>query len=63
MIAPCRDCPERGCGAKHDTCEAYQEYVKQREIMREAHRKEVDATKNHYDRIRRMIRSKEGKRI
>lgn len=21
--APCKDCPEKGCGAKHTTCEAY----------------------------------------
>ena len=21
--APCKDCPEKGCGAKHATCEAY----------------------------------------
>lgn len=21
--APCGDCPEKGCGAKHTTCEAY----------------------------------------
>ena len=21
--APCKSCPEKGCGAKHTTCEAY----------------------------------------
>lgn len=21
--APCKDCPEKGCGPKHATCEAY----------------------------------------
>ena len=26
--APCGDCPEKGCGAKHTTCEAYIEYRK-----------------------------------
>ena len=25
--APCRDCPEKGCGKKHDTCEAYQKWA------------------------------------
>ena len=28
--APCKDCPERGCGTKHDTCEAYQEWLAER---------------------------------
>ena len=23
---PCKDCPERGCGKKHDTCKSYQEW-------------------------------------
>jgi hypothetical protein len=23
---PCRDCPEKGCGEKHDTCKSYQEW-------------------------------------
>lgn len=26
--APCKDCPEKGCGAKHATCEAYIAYRK-----------------------------------
>ena len=26
--APCGSCPEKGCGAKHATCEAYIEYRK-----------------------------------
>lgn len=26
--APCGDCPEKGCVAKHTTCEAYIEYRK-----------------------------------
>ena len=26
--APCGSCPEKGCGAKHTTCEAYIEYRK-----------------------------------
>ena len=23
MICPCKDCKDRGCGAKHETCEQY----------------------------------------
>ena len=26
--APCKDCPEKGCGPKHATCEAYIAYRK-----------------------------------
>ena len=26
--APCKDCPEKGCGPKHATCEAYTAYRK-----------------------------------
>lgn len=29
--APCKDCPERGCGKKHDTCEAFLEWKADRE--------------------------------
>lgn len=23
---PCKDCPSKGCGPKHDTCKNYQEW-------------------------------------
>jgi len=23
LKCPCKECPEKGCGAKHNTCEAY----------------------------------------
>lgn len=23
---PCKDCPSKGCGPKHDTCKSYQEW-------------------------------------
>lgn len=28
MAAPCRYCEKKGCGAYHDVCPAYQEYIK-----------------------------------
>ena len=40
MIAPCKDCPNKGCGAYHAQCEKYLEYVKFREYARENERKE-----------------------
>lgn len=30
MIAPCRDCPRRGCGAYHEECPEYQRFRKER---------------------------------
>ena len=29
--APCKTCPMRGCGSKHDTCRLYQAYRRGRE--------------------------------
>ena len=28
LRAPCIDCPEKGCGSKHDTCAKYQDFKK-----------------------------------
>lgn len=34
LRAPCVDCPDKGCGPKHDTCEKYLEFKrKQKEIQ------------------------------
>lgn len=62
MTAPCKDCPERGCGAKHDTCETYQAFIAHCEHVRQERKKDIEARNNHYDRIRRMVRQREGKR-
>ena len=35
-MAPCKTCPERGCGAKHDTCEKYAEWLAQNEARKKA---------------------------
>ena len=40
MVAPCKDCPKKGCGAYHGQCEKYLEYVKFREMVRERKRQE-----------------------
>jgi len=31
MDAPCKDCPDVGCGAYHDICEKFQAYKKLKE--------------------------------
>lgn len=28
-ICPCRTCPEKGCGDKHETCEPYKEWAEE----------------------------------
>lgn len=30
-IAPCKDCPRKGCGAYHDECPDYQAFRKERD--------------------------------
>ena len=32
-IAPCKDCPKKGCGPYHDECPEYQEFKKERQIL------------------------------
>lgn len=61
MTAPCGDCPERGCGAKHDTCVKYQAFVEQCKRERERRKEECEVVNNHYDRIRRMIKRRNGR--
>lgn len=46
MNCPCKNCPERGCGEKHDTCEPF--------IRWTAWRAEVNKTR-HEDTINREL--------
>ena len=34
--SPCKDCPYRGCGARHDTCEPFLEWQKLNDQRRQA---------------------------
>lgn len=38
--APCRDCPERGCGKKHDSCKAFLEWKADREQEKQRQREQ-----------------------
>lgn len=31
MICPCKDCPDRGCGERHDSCEPFRIWKKERD--------------------------------
>ena len=56
---PCRDCTEKGCGEKHDTCLKYQQWRKDREtILQAAHeeRKTRNAIVESVLRIKRKAK-------
>ena len=55
-IAPCKDCPDVGCGSYHDICPKYQEFKKQKRIEYEQ-RKVRSERKNDLDSVlKRRIR-------
>lgn len=35
MICPCKDCSNKGCGSYHDKCQAYQDFVAERDKISE----------------------------
>ena len=52
MTMPCKDCPDKGCGSKHDTCEPYQAWC--RENRKTLERRSVIAEQNGFFMARRM---------
>lgn len=61
MIAPCRDCPEKGCGAKHDTCEAFREYREKKDAMAANRVKERLITDTIIEGIERVHKTRKPK--
>lgn len=43
--APCKKCENRGCGLHHDECEKYSEYRKEREMVYENRKRELEKKK------------------
>lgn len=35
IVAPCKDCPQKGCGAYHDQCEKFKAYKADRKAFYE----------------------------
>lgn len=35
IICPCKSCPNIGCGTHHDECQAYQDFVAERDKISE----------------------------
>ena len=53
--APCKDCPEKGCGAKHATCEAYIAY---RKTADEYNKSKVERIERGMETIGRSARAR-----
>lgn len=43
--APCKDCKNCGCGSHHDECKKYLAYRKEREMVYENRKKELEKKK------------------
>ena len=52
MTIPCKDCPDKGCGSRHDTCESYQAWRRENDKVKA--RRAADAEKNNFFMERRM---------
>ena len=52
--SPCCKCPEKGCGAKHDTCGPYQEWNEKHQLELKAQRAESEANTFKVERIKRF---------
>ena len=46
MRCPCVDCPDKGCGEKHDTCEGYQAWKAEHNAATQWARDQVPAMSN-----------------
>ena len=54
--APCGSCPEKGCGAKHATCEAYIAY---RKAADEYNKSKVERIERGMETIARSARARQ----
>lgn len=64
--APCRDCPEKGCGAKHATCEAYIAFRKAADAYNKSKSEHIERgteTSGKSARMRRYDRAKREGRV
>lgn len=64
--APCGDCPEKGCGPKHATCEAYIAYRKAADEYNKSkvdHAEQRHITSGMKSKMRRYDRAKREGRL
>lgn len=59
--SPCKDCPEKGCGPKHDTCQLYQQWKKENPPEKTSY---VNPTIGHSRRMhnKTLYQTRQGKR-
>jgi len=44
MVCPCKACARKGCGNAHDTCTAYQDWVRERALANARRGADADVT-------------------
>lgn len=55
VYCPCGDCPEKGCGIKHSTCEKYLDF---KERMKEYNKAKRQGVVNHSDDMKALYGQK-----
>lgn len=60
--APCKDCPEKGCGAKHATCEAYIAFRKAADEYNKSKVERIERGMETSDKKSKMRRYERAKR-
>lgn len=48
MLPPCKGCKNKGCGAHHDECLAYQDYLKKLEAAKKTRKEVLDDGRGIY---------------
>ena len=48
LVSPCKECNNKGCGAFHDKCEPYQEFVAERKRLQEIKRNSKRTRRDEY---------------
>lgn len=60
--SPCAKCPEKGCGSRHDTCEIYQEWNKERKEALKIRQREMESVSFQIYRIEQFKNEKAGQK-
>lgn len=55
-MSPCKDCKEKGCGAKHDTCERYRAFRERKELESQERVKTQTANRLMVDGVMRVTK-------
>ena len=62
LIAPCKDCPKKGCGVYHDKCPEFQEYKRKTDIEKNRRKEERKYEADYISmEVEKAIRRKKDK--